>query len=473
MKTFCLAALVGGASGHGAMLSPAPRSAHGQTLDAANKCGSSNPYSTAGLRKGEYCGNGCLGDACLYYQVGCFAGCATCSLTGKDLYPTASDLAKAGNCKPIAPTLGGGDAAEEHRLRTTNIDNLSVMGDWTVVNPWRAPGSAGLAAATFEPCGVNSGGSADGGLPPTTSHDVPTGGPGTALPDLGSQATWAAGAIVNTTWALYANHGGGYSYRICKKGAGKAAPTEACFQQTPLDFATAETTVVYTDGSRAPFTIKVPTTDKGTHPAGSQWRKNPVPMCNCDVGIGCGVKQQQQQEEKPVAAKAALPFYQKVGGDKDCVPDPTCSGTVKTSLPGCKKCDAALAAWSCAKDSCCPGYTEVAIDGGFYCTNKSPGAPTPSPKPNPMFNAYNATHFHEGQTSKICPSGLQYESLWDEGVGAAGDPSGSFGRFNYYFVDQLQVPAAIDAGEYTLSWRWDCEETPQVWNSCADITITA
>ena len=24
-----------------------------------------------------------------------------------------------------------------------------------------------------------------------------------------------------------------------------------------------------------------------------------------------------------------------------------------------------------------------------------------------------------------------------------------------------------------LQWRWDCEETAQVWESCADVTITA
>ena len=28
-------------------------------------------------------------------------------------------------------------------------------------------------------------------------------------------------------------------------------------------------------------------------------------------------------------------------------------------------------------------------------------------------------------------------------------------------------------GEYVLSWRWDCEQTNQVWNSCADIRVSA
>lgn len=43
--------------------------------------------------------------------------------------------------------------------------------------------------------------------------------------------------------------------------------------------------------------------------------------------------------------------------------------------------------------------------------------------------------------------------------------------FDYMLVDQLRVPAHLPEGKYVLSWRWDCEETPQVWNSCADVTV--
>jgi hypothetical protein len=37
-------------------------------------------------------------------------------------------------------------------------------------------------------------------------------------------------------------------------------------------------------------------------------------------------------------------------------------------------------------------------------------------------------------------------------------------------VDELKVPKDAN-GQFLLSWRWDCEQTPQVWNSCADIVI--
>ena len=38
-------------------------------------------------------------------------------------------------------------------------------------------------------------------------------------------------------------------------------------------------------------------------------------------------------------------------------------------------------------------------------------------------------------------------------------------------VDVLEIPADTTPGEYVLGWRWDVEETAQVWSSCSDITI--
>ena len=39
--------------------------------------------------------------------------------------------------------------------------------------------------------------------------------------------------------------------------------------------------------------------------------------------------------------------------------------------------------------------------------------------------------------------------------------------------DQLRVPEHLLPGEYVLGFRWDCESSAQVWQSCADITISA
>lgn len=40
-------------------------------------------------------------------------------------------------------------------------------------------------------------------------------------------------------------------------------------------------------------------------------------------------------------------------------------------------------------------------------------------------------------------------------------------------VDRVVVPADLPPGDYVLGWRWDCEETSQVWASCADVTVCA
>ena len=66
-----------------------------------------------------------------------------------------------------------------------------------------------------------------------------------------------------------------------------------------------------------------------------------------------------------------------------------------------------------------------------------------------------------------------FPSSWDDGYGNGYGENNyeGYGSFMFSMTDKLQVPKDIESGEYSLSWRWDCEQTPQVWNSCADITI--
>ena len=44
---------------------------------------------------------------------------------------------------------------------------------------------------------------------------------------------------------------------------------------------------------------------------------------------------------------------------------------------------------------------------------------------------------------------------------------------NMTIHDQLRIPTHLTPGEYVLGLRYDCEASAQVWNSCADIVITA
>lgn len=45
--------------------------------------------------------------------------------------------------------------------------------------------------------------------------------------------------------------------------------------------------------------------------------------------------------------------------------------------------------------------------------------------------------------------------------------------FDFGIVDKVRVPKDLKPGEYVLSWRWDCEMTKQIWNSCSDITVNS
>lgn len=40
-------------------------------------------------------------------------------------------------------------------------------------------------------------------------------------------------------------------------------------------------------------------------------------------------------------------------------------------------------------------------------------------------------------------------------------------------VDYVKIPNDIPAGDYVLGWRWDCEQSNQIWQSCSDVTIVS
>lgn len=52
-----------------------------------------------------------------------------------------------------------------------------------------------------------------------------------------------------------------------------------------------------------------------------------------------------------------------------------------------------------------------------------------------------------------------------------GMTDGSTAQPNLEIVDQVLIPQGIKAGAYVLNWRWDCEESNQIWQSCSDVTI--
>lgn len=59
-----------------------------------------------------------------------------------------------------------------------------------------------------------------------------------------------------------------------------------------------------------------------------------------------------------------------------------------------------------------------------------------------------------------------FNSVHDGSHSASGD-----NKWLPFIRDTIMVPDT--PGQYVLSWRWDSEQTPQVWTNCADVYITA
>eukprot|EP01065_Artemidia_motanka_P016772 TRINITY_DN2036_c0_g1_i8.p1 TRINITY_DN2036_c0_g1~~TRINITY_DN2036_c0_g1_i8.p1 ORF type:complete len:465 (+),score=165.13 TRINITY_DN2036_c0_g1_i8:65-1396(+) len=327
--------LAGGAAGHGVMYEPPVRNSGGISLLAP----------------------GCSGGSCLWFNQGCSIGCP--NATGKGSVVGPADCAN-----PAEPTI----AYSDRKMRTYNVDMLSPEGDWTKTHPWRKPGSApvenacGLAGGWYTPGSKGNGGEAPPG--------VAQGAKGTELPRLLKQTVWVAGSEVDVAWGIYANHGGGYQYRLCPAGS---KLDEECFRKTPLEFVGEESWIQFGNGFDVKNRTAIPANrvSAGTVPEGSTWTKNPIPACLIPVAGGAfNMPCVASQFKPPLGLK---------------------------------------------------GF------GGGACGSSLP-------------------------FTKCSPERFAEQS------------------FQWGIVDRVRVPK-VPAGEYVLGFRWDSEQTPQVWTSCADVTI--
>jgi hypothetical protein len=245
-------------------------------------------------------------------------------------------------------------------LRTYNIDKeCGSEEDYYYYSPWRAPGSAPV----FDSCGVA------GGRPP------PAGGFGAqyfnttfakqgdygshVLKPRSSDTVWVAGDAVEVSWAIYANHGGGYQYRLCPSSS---PLTEECFFKRPLQFVGSQK-LRWGGVHGEELEVNGTYVSEGTLPEGSTWAKNPIPDWGSDR----------------IAPSFAPP----------CKESPNCTSTLASAMDNRCRC------------------------------------------------------------------------------------SGEWGPYDMEIVDLLHVPADLVPGDYVLGFRWDCEESNQVWASCADVTVVA
>lgn len=339
------------AAGHGAMTMPSPRT--NMTQMYAGHCAgavppaSGRPINETGPQDGP----------CDWYNQGCQPGCTKC-------IPDCGHIqAGLGKCcdTPMEPTV------TDPELRT--FQNL--FGHFDIgfkYSPWRSPGFAPVLDACGEAGGEEPGASISG---------FKVGAKGSKLPKTrGPQ--WAAGSKQEVSWGLFANHGGGYSYRLCSKSDNI---TEECFQRNPLQFVGNTSWIQYSDDKANRTAIPATRTSEGTNPPGSQWTRNPIPACSGYMG-GVGSIACNKAQFEPVLKDVIKPH---------------------------------------------PKYAQMPGLYGF-----GPGA----------------GYFIEDE-----------KQFWTA-------------RFNFNIIDEVMIPADLPAGDYVLGFRWDCEQTPQIWQNCADVTIT-
>jgi hypothetical protein len=332
----CVSLLCTTVDAHGAMNVPRSRNMGNPFPDLAP------PVSPGGGSKNQ---NGCEAGACMWFNQGCCIGCQTCDETFNNIANITSSCGNV-SAKDTLPVAA----------RTIDIVNMGQF------HPWRSPGLAPM----MDSCGL-SGGSTQNNDPAggmgsgTIAHKQ--GARGSELPALHDKWSvhWKAGAAVEVSFGINANHGGGYQYRMCPAGEDL---NEECFQKTPLSYASNKSLLRWSDGHEVE--IDALRVTEGTTPAGSVWTRNPIPTCAGG------------------------------GGEAACV-----DGPAFEPPKGC--------------NSSCWGYQK------------------------------NSTYYPNIQDNVTEIPAI---------------------------VDRVIIPKDLSAGHYVVSWRWDCEQTPQIWSSCGDVIVT-
>jgi hypothetical protein len=326
-------------------------------------------------------GPGCPGGSCLFFVQGAGIGCHNVTGMGTRDEEMATLFGK-GPCEEHAePTIPFRNPLATWNLKLNLLKPWSWL-DYTRLHPWRFPGSAPVADA----CGLAGGWQTmgkvvNGGRPP---FGIPQGFEGSKMSKLLKETVWIAGSIAEVAFALQANHGGGYQYRLCPANS---PITEKCFQDNVLDFVGKTQWIQYGGGKDINNRTEIPAVDvsEGTVPQGSTWRRNPIPACGDSF----------------------------LGG--------ACDARRFLSSP--------LECHSSAFEPPAPGAYGF---GGATCTL-------------------------EERDLKAYPKCRCTLEQFKEKT------------FDFSIVDQVRVPTT--PGEYVLGWRWDSEQTNQVWSNCADVRI--
>jgi len=366
---------------------------------------------------------GGAGQPCLWWSQGCSIGCPYCITDPR--HPANNGTI------PLSPITGNQPHADKAGFRKSYCEKpttASVLPKayWTLnihavegaendsyrFNPWRAPG----AAPVVDPCGQAGG--------------------KYIIENVGGESVFGTVNISGTR--------GNQTLKMGNLGSQVLPPTE------PSEV------VNWTVGS----TPRVAWGMRFNHGGGYQYR-----LCPAEK-MPCTEEDYQQMPLDFVRDAHAImwnngtlrPIKGMFVDDSVCTVVPKGSTWARSPIPRIHQDNIGMAFMG----KCTAGCSQK---GAPWCPEKEDCQQFPNPCPDLDKGWYmgNETHMPTGADypQGWFPDSNQHEG-WCSGDWTLGMVS-----------DKVAIPRDLRPGKYVLSWRMDCEETAQIWSSCADVNIVA
>ena len=287
--------------------------------------------------------------------------------------------------------------------------------DWTKHNPWRSPGHAPI----FSPCGLAGGGLTNHPENGATARQT---GYSQGFDALGLPSApvveWAQGSEQEVGWSITANHGGGLC-RLRRVLSSPPPPSPAQPHPTPHPFLT-------------PYSPPY----SHTLPGGYAYRLCAKSASRVDEACFQAGHLEFVGTESWIAREGGTKRTAISATRVSTGTHPAASTWTKNPIPACDM-----------------GDGSGGVGGGFNCS----GAPPQFEPPLPGLYGYGSAE---------CFATLGGNCTRAQEVAV-------LELFHFMIVDKVRVPAELPAGDYLLSFRYDAEQTPQVWANCADVTVTS
>lgn len=261
----------------------------------------------------------------------------------------------------------------------------------------------------------------------------------------------------------------------------------ACFEHNPLAFADGTQTVHFQAKGSKPVTIAAVDVSTGVQPAGAAWRRLPIPACACDLGAGCGGTYSGKGNGTASLKNDTTAYGESAAAHGSC------TGGLQFEAPHLAKdwpegygyyvaelgkaeanptsCAGAKSEETCGTVEDCAWYGPKSICYAAKAQGGKKRRLEETKKTNTCASHQSETPCTDGEGCKwYGPKNLCYSTNGADATDFSGqDAVVVDGEAQWWISDTLVAPTEL--GSYVLQWRWDNEQTPQVWTTCADIEV--